>query len=187
MSDDRPPQQVEDPGEYNQRLRLQELSQARKNASVSLGGEAAEVYGDRWETFALRQVKTFAKELEWLIRNEGGDEYFTKELGPITLGPPSLEGDRVLGSRPREKSFSVSGLFSTAGTGLGFVDLPAVVSHTWIINVDKQHQGPQQVQTTLETSVPISVSRNADSLCRKFINESGLDARLEEDKPHIKL
>lgn len=191
-----PLQHVEDPGEYNQRLRLQEISQARKSARTALGAEAQQVYGEEWETVAYREVQALVRELEWLIRDQGDDEYFTKELGRIEFTPPSVEelsqkegfeAHRLIGEKPKTKQMSVYGLFSTEKTGAGFVDLPTNLTQTWTMNVLTQHSGPTEVKTRVQRSVPLKVTKNAERLCRKFINEAGLDARLEDEDPHGEL
>jgi len=186
-----PEQVVEDPGEYNQRLRLQEIAQARKNARRALGGEAQQAYGPDWEAVALREVQNLAREIEWLVRDRGAQEYFTTQLGPITIGPPTKENfpknisvKEVIGDLPEEVNIPVNGLYSTQETGRGFTDLPPTVGNSWSLKVTTRHKGPQEVSVPLERSIPITVVTKADSLCRRFINEAGLDARLENSRPH---
>lgn len=189
-----PDQLVEDPGEYNQRLRLQEISQARKTARRALSGEAQQAYGDQWELVALREVQNFARELEWLIRERSDAVYFNQELGTISFGPPEMEDfpenikpQRVIGEKPEAREITISGLFGSQNTGLGFVNIPPVLSQSWTVNTMTRHSGPKDVSVTLNRTVPITITTQADSLCRRFINEAGLDARLEEKDPHGEL
>lgn len=182
-----PAQNVEDPGEFNQRLRLQEIGQARMTARKALSGEAQQAYGNQWEAVAFREVQNFAREIEWLVRNRSSKEYFTQPLGPVEIGPPTREDfpdnittEKIIGEEPRSKQVPVTGLFTTEDTGRGFVDLPTTVSQSWTVSVGTRHSGPQQITVTLQRSMPISVTDQANSLCRKFINEVGLDARLED-------
>lgn len=195
-SDPKDPQ-VEDPGEYNQRQRLREISQARRNARKALADTFPEFSEDEHRQFALKNVQALAAELEWLVRDSGGDEYFEQQIGAVMLQEPGLGefeekvkemgygggAKRILGADSLEpKQISVQGLYSSPDTGMGFIDLPAFVSAEWSTNVDIRHRGPEDVTVTQAKYVPLEVSMAANRLCRKFIHEAGLDARIEKER-----
>jgi len=186
-------QQVDDPGEYNQRLRLKELAQARRNARTALGGEMAHHLGDQWPQFAFREVQSLTSELEWMIRNQNQDEYFDTELGPITFPPPSKSEisksskerfgqpvASVVGGSSGKQNISVKGLLSSPSTGRGFLELTDTISESWEVSAEVRHKGPQKFTVEREVFVPMEVTKKAHSLCRKFMYEAGLDARIEE-------
>lgn len=189
--------QVEDPGEYNQRQRLREIAQARRNARKSLADMYPEFSDADHRRFALKNVQALAAELEWLVRENGAVEYFEQELGPITLHPPSPEEFQdevnqsefggsvvdILGNEHlEEKTVSVQGLYSTPDTGMGFIDLSPYVTGDWSAKVDVRHKGPTDVSVSKMEYVPLEVSMAANRLCRKFINDAGLDARIEKER-----
>jgi hypothetical protein len=142
--------------------------------------------------FALKNVQALAAELEWLIRNNGSDDYFTQQLGTVTLSPPgadqfesklntSVKGV-IDGSTLEEEEMPVYGLYTTQETGMGFIDLNPSVSWEWTARVDIRHQGPTSVTVGKEKYIPLEITSAANRLCRKFIHEAGLDARIQQEK-----
>lgn len=195
------PQQVEDPGEFNQRLRLREIADARRNAREALASpnmlrQEVKGSGISIQEIVLNHVKTFAAEIEWLVREEGDEEYFTKPLGTVTIPTPTTqEFKEAAGSEIKKiikgvdgpKSIVVNGLYATEETGPGYIDFTTPLSYTYTAHAEVRHKGPQDVSVTKHRHIPLEVSMEANRLCRKFINEAGLDARLEEEDPHGQL
>lgn len=183
-----PQQQVEDPGEFNQRTRLREIAGARQLARQALRDPDPSMSHEEQQLLAFRSVKAFTAEIEWIVRNNGGDEFFTEELGPVTIDPPDEsefrqrpDVERVWGTPTLEpKSFSIEGLYSSEETGLGFIDMPSQFTHTWTAHVDRRNRGPEHVEITRTRAMPRQVTMKANRLCRKFINDAGLDARIED-------
>lgn len=182
--------QVDDPGEYNQRLRLKEIADARQDARAAISSvqELRANPGLNAEKVVLGQVQALAAELEWLIRDRGEEEYFQRPLGTVSIPAPDAEDlgssgrvDRLLGPEPEPEQIEVRGLFSTESTGIGYAGLSETVSHTWEKTAEIRHSGPQELVVTKSTPVPLSVSRAANRLCRKFIFKAGLDARIEDE------
>lgn len=189
--------QVDDPGEYNQRQRLREIAEARRNARQALADTFPNFSEDEHREFALKNVQALAAELEWLVRESGGSEYFTQTIGTVVLSPPDIEeieakaeeekGSRVDvkqvidGSGLSPTEMPVQGLYTTESSGMGFIDLPPYVSDEWDPEVDIRHEGPDNVPIQKGKYIPLEIPMAANRLCRKFIHEAGLDARIEEE------
>ena len=183
---------IDDPGEYNQRQRLQEIAEARKNARQALAEPAFDVDQSEYRIFVAKNVQALAAELEWLVRDNGDRErYFEEPLGPVTIQPPTREEFKdqlsktvynpVGDTRPEPKHFEIAGLYTSEETGLGFLDYPCRLSATWQMRF--KTKGKKLVTSTIEKQVclPESVSMSANRLCRQFIYEAGLDAQVEQE------
>lgn len=188
--------QIEDPGEYNQRRRLKAIGDARQTAREAIlylqSGADLGQYEDP-TSFAYAAVQGFAMEIEWLVRQYGGERYFTEELGPVQIGPPDTtefynrdtQGGRFLGmSKLQSKKISIQGLYDSKGTGAGFVNYQPRLSRTWKTVVDDPKKGPENKTATVTAKMPAQVIINANSLCNRFISETDLDAKIEKQKPH---
>lgn len=200
MSSRQKQRQVEDPGEFNQRRRLRAINDARAQArDVYTTAEAgiSEFEDEAAAVFAA--VKAYALELEWLMAKHGDDVYRNADLGTIKIPvPEELEelaghpsrgggsvgnGARLIGERDFEPyTLSVTGLIPAEDTsGAAFLDLPREVSHTWTAQIDERHKRPQARTFTDSTTVPVHISVNAMRICNSFLEESGLDARIEAE------
>lgn len=180
--------QVSDPGEYNQRLRLKEIAEARQRARLALTHPERFGEGVEYDAVAYRVVQSLVTELEWMMRDQGGDEYFKQPLGSVTVTPPTKsEFEEKVGEvneMPKNPEFEatevqITGLFTTDETGVGFADVGGSVSDEWTTLVDPRHDEPQPVTVAKTEYIPVRVSRAANRLCRKFIHDVGLDARIE--------
>lgn len=179
-------QKVDDPGEYNQRNRLQEIAEARNTARARLQVPDPEIKDVPHEVQAFRSVKALAADLEWVARENGSDEYFEQELGPVMVSPPSLDqfrqvhgANRFWGeTRLKPHKMSVKGLYPSESGG-GFINAPEYIQHTWTLKADTKHGGPEEVSITRGRYVPLDLSMRANRQCRMFIHEAGLDARVE--------
>lgn len=185
-------QQVDDPGEYNQRLRIQEIAEARKTARLALMSSSED--GPQEQLDAFHAVQAFATELEWLIRDQGGDKYFDRHLGNVTISAPLLEEfepknktsmsrdvERLFGSSIEDGETPFYGLYNSDETGAGFIDHGGVVSEIWEKNGDVKHNGSQDVVAVKEKHIPVEISMRANRLCREFVHEAGLDAKIESE------
>jgi hypothetical protein len=189
--------------------------EARKTLKAATAGVSR--YGGVPEEEAFADVRALALHLKWPVVNQGGAEYFNQHLGMWTVSPPpemrqlldntrhskvtvSEDGvsktiERVWsgGDNCKPKRSDVVGLYphesrTADETAYPFVKLPPSFSPSWELKVDYRHTGADTHEFKVEqVPVPLEITRNAFDLCNKFLDESGLLVRIEENKPHIKL
>lgn len=194
--------EVEDVGDLNQRQRLESIDETRQRA-LSLLGEltaaGSQGYGEADTATALHGVvKSHLVNIEQLMRNHGGEELTTEEIGEITLQPPNsfeLQGSgdnvdltdhrvRILDQDSLEPyQLTVRGVLSTEDSGPGYLALPSKLREEWTVDVEVKHYGSAVAHGSAETYIPRRISEQAFRMGEKFLHESGLDARLDEGRP----
>lgn len=195
---------VEDPGEYNQRRRLKEFADMERHARRSLMEAQSSISPPEAdappERVAFGAVRMYAQQLLWHILDHGGDEYFTEELGVIDVEPPgkltALADPRT---RPKDvgihgsvnvdtREYPIVGLVPPKGRDVqrppnasAFLELPNVASASWEVEINRKHQRPKPETFEATREIPLNITSKAFDLCTKFVHESGLDARIEEE------
>lgn len=190
--------QIEDPDDYNQRQRLQSIGECHtqvldiikdlENRKDQLG--EAQTAKDLFSA-----TEAFIIDIGDLVANHGGEKYYTKPLGKVVIHPPSSymtrdgsrthslsdDGLRVIGDNyPKPVEKPVNGLFSKKDSGRGFLEFEATVQHSWPVDARIRHRGKTELYGTASSVVPVQVSKAAFRLGKRFLNESGLDARIGE-------
>lgn len=191
-SDDTPPQySVADPEEFNQTERLRTINHVRKQAGEAIQATMTQLRTDEEFDVSDRQqilraaVYRYLTEIEWLVDAAEDTEVLGDiELGVVELHPPEhllqLTRDRdgryprVIGN-PDLKPWThgVQGF-------VGYLTAPEVFQHTWTIQVDTRHGGPQPIRETMATYMPAHISLNAYRLANRFLAKNGIDVELAE-------
>lgn len=204
MSDDRKNgkdnPRVEDPGEFNQRKRLEAIASARRDArEVRLQTEIGKLGHDSPERVFYTAVQNYAMELQWLMHRHGNGRYRKQELGEITVPvPPQIEvtdwgspvvntngvqAGKVLGNPEiNPKTVPVIGVIPSDDTsGPSYLELSPIITKTWTVTVDEKHKRPEPQTFSQTVEVPYSVTLAAFQLCNSFVEEIHLDARIEAE------
>lgn len=183
--------EFQDPGEYNQRRRLKAIGDARHQArEMYTAVEAGISDFDTPQVAVFAAVKAYALELEWLIAKHGDEKYAHTELGEVVVPVPDelqamadrhTQGGRLVGSADVDAyRLEVVGLLSAPSSpGVAFIDLPQEVHHEWTAHVDPRHEKPGHKTFRNSAAIPVDVSYAAMRLCNRFLEESGLDAKIE--------
>lgn len=193
--------QVEDPGDYNQRRRLESINNFRSIVLEKLAlmeeskqqNEPARVARDLHGA-----VKAFLVNIESLLKDRADSEYYEKPLGEITIFPPEefeiqdlpssstyrlSEVEPIGDEHPEPFKQTIYGLVSDDKTGPGYIDYPATIREEWTVPVRVRHRGQQTLYGVGETHMPVHVSEAAFRMGNEFLYDSGIDARLDDGRP----
>lgn len=194
---------AEDPSDYNQRRRLQSINDSRQTVLNWMremdANENSPGFNEAEAATAFHgAVKGFLVDIESLLRSEGGDDVWSRELGEVTLNPPSqyqilgdsgrtysLDDVRIIGDKsPKPLTLSVSGIFTKGEEDdVGFLDLPTTLREDWTVPARIRHKGQETLYGENDTHIPRYVSEAAFRLGNEFLGEHGLDVRLDEGRP----
>jgi hypothetical protein len=172
---------------------LSEVNSAQYESGLGESGAASYLYNS---------VHAYLLFIEQAVRVQGGKKYLTRKLGNIQIQPPdvyhipdlneqiklSSDEAKVIGgldNYPDPVTEQVRGLFSSEGTGVGYLDLPQSISERFTVDVRLRHQGQKTAVATGTTHIPRNISIEAFRLGNEFVTEEGLGL-VEENAPDAK-
>jgi len=194
--------QAEDPSDYNQRRRLRELADAQRTAREALMmADTGEGSPER----AHAAVKAYVQQIRWLLVKHGDEQFFNRKLGEWYVSPPDSLTQLARGGESgaqrvngvdveavhgdvSPKVYPILGLVPRPDHGheyWTFVEAPSSLEGNWTANVEVRHEGPHERTFSRDSPapLPVEISHSAFSLCNSFLAETGLDIRIEENRP----
>lgn len=190
--DDPPEYAVADPEEFNQTQRLRTINEVRKQAGEAIQATMTQLRTEDDFDVTDRQqilraaVYRYLTEIEWLaVKAEDTELLKDTEFGTVELVPQDLKNllngqadgrVRVIG-KPDLKPWThpIKGI-------QGYLTAPEVFEHTWTVQVDTRHGGPQPVPETRASYMPAHISLNAFRMANRFLSKNGIDVELSEEQ-----
>lgn len=182
--------QIDDPGELNQRLRVQSINQAR-DLVVETYRELPyrQDLDDAERAHALRNAVTaFLSDIVFLVQQHGDDKFQTASLGEVAIRPPEQYAEALtrrdvytsLSDTVEPEIRAITGIYGDEPNP-GYLEAPQEFRAEWALYVDEDHSSQPVKQTvTMSTPMPMEVSLEAFKLGCEFLANHGLDAKLGE-------
>lgn len=181
--------EIRDTDQFNQRKRYEAIHDARSRVPAVRELISDPAYQRQYtlqerHTALFEEVKSYAIELEWSIRNRAEQKYWnTYDLGAITIPPPAAaakcyrENERMTAdgqSEPKPRQHSVVGLGE-------FVELDPPFREAWEVEWGDRNRMESE-QFTASKSVPRSVSDLAYRACNQFCFEVGIAIDIDDSE-----